>query len=125
MIDFWRTCTVATRWEREAFESYAGAERREGFVDSTREGIEDVRGSTKWLSVIRTMVALLLGIRKNLQSFSAWREFFVSCNLYLELSTPPVIKVPDFSWKFLWFFLYKNLQLVYPPLWPGGFHENP
>ena len=36
-------------------------------------------------------------------------------NPYLELLTPPVIKVPGFSWKFLWFFLYKNLQLVYPP----------
>ena len=36
-------------------------------------------------------------------------------NAYLELLTPPVIKAPDFSWKFLWFFLYKILEFVYPP----------
>ena len=28
---------------------------------------------------------------------------------------PPVIKVPDLPWKFLWFFLYKILEFVYPP----------
>ena len=50
---------------------------------------------------------------------------FQPFNPYLELLTPPVIKVPEFSGKSLWFFLYKILQLVYPPLWPGGFHENP
>ena len=27
--------------------------------------------------------------------------------------------------KFLVFFPYKNLQLVYPPLWHGPFNENP
>ena len=37
----------------------------------------------------------------------------------------PVIEVPDFSGKFLWFFLYKILEFVYPPLWSGGFNENP
>ena len=29
---------------------------------------------------------------------------------------PPVIKVPDLSWKLLRFFLYRILEFVYPPM---------
>ena len=41
--------------------------------------------------------------------------FLVITNPYLELLTPPVIKVPDLSGKILLFFLCKILQFVYPP----------
>ena len=40
---------------------------------------------------------------------------------YLELLTPPVIKVPDLFPNILWFFLYQILEFVYPPAMVGRF----
>ena len=39
--------------------------------------------------------------------------------------SPPVIKVPDLSEKILCFFPIQISGVCVPPLWSGGFNENP
>merc|ERR1712118_94287 len=48
-----RQAQLATPERPEDFKSYAKVEGARGFADSTREGVEETTGSTKWISAIQ------------------------------------------------------------------------